>query len=265
MALWRHDGQEAQRLVADELAGPHAGVAWAYRSLSERMNASFEAALDSALKALELDNQSVECCFAVSVAFLSNREIENALLAHSRLKKAVVRDPGGHFFKALAFVLYAECIANMQEDANGMHMDFRLTPCARAASRILDGYPQLAHGELNTAEYGVLFELASGLAYFSTEDWSDAESSLTHALNGFSASDPFIVSPSLRSLIAACRSATKPKPPRNFANPNHPVIESAGGRTTFRCIDTQGRFAVPSGKTLNIRCPFCNAKFIATS
>jgi tetratricopeptide (TPR) repeat protein len=200
-ALWRRD-VKALRSELDPVISSYLNPAphLAYRSLAHRMQSKFSDARKDAEKAVEVDPQGLEARFALSVAQLSQKDIEMALDNYGRLADSVIRDPGGHFLKLLGFVLYCECILNMEDDGRGMRVDFRLTPATRAMIRILDGYPDIAVKEIAQRDGENAVDcLAIALAAFRLADWSTADYRFTLALPMLS-NDPFKLRLSLKRL-----------------------------------------------------------------
>lgn len=207
-ALWRRDAQSVRAKVdpviaaysseRKEIAVPHR----AYRSLALRMESKFSEALADAEYAVLLDPKSIEAIFALSVAQLSLKNIEQALWNYSKLKNAHARDNGAHFLKPLGFVLFIECIMNMEDDGHGMRIDFRVTPATKAAIRLLDGYPELAEKELaSQGRRDTVSALALGLAAYRLSGWNRAGSLFQEALDGL-ADDGFRIGWSIKRLLA---------------------------------------------------------------
>jgi tetratricopeptide (TPR) repeat protein len=129
------------------------------------MQLKFPAALQLAKKAIERDERCFEAYSALAAAELSLKRIVEATVAFDQSSPRVPFDLDGHALRLLTVALFAEAIANMVEDDEGLQIDFLLTPATLCVIRILDGDPHLGvkHAEM---EDSVPAALALGAAYY---------------------------------------------------------------------------------------------------
>jgi len=66
----------------------------------------------------------LESQFALSVAYLSQKDLPLAVGTFFNLKQCVAYDDGGHFLNVLAFVLYRECIRDAVELEDEIRLNF---------------------------------------------------------------------------------------------------------------------------------------------
>ncbi len=205
-ALWKGEPKKAIPLLTQVIDGyPDHAVHLAYRSLAHRMSSRFSAALDDATRATTLAPSLLEAQFALAVAQLSNRDVVSAVATFNLLKTCSTHDEEGHFLNLLAIILFAECIMNMQETAEGLQLNFIHTPVTRAAIHILDGKATQALYELSkNADNDLLSLLATTLATYRNGLWESAHK-LFRQCHGYvqQARDPFRAEPSLNALVEA--------------------------------------------------------------
>jgi len=169
-ALWKGDAEGAGKALSRAARG-HArpAVARAYLSLAERMDTDFDGALKAADAALALDGRCMEAHAARAAALLSLKRLVDACLAYREVTRSAPHDRDGHALRLLMVALFAETIADAKEDADGVRLDFQLTPAARCAIRTLDGRARLALDETARAENSTAVEIALGAAYYFAE------------------------------------------------------------------------------------------------
>lgn len=180
-ALWKGDNAAAEKALARAARGhSRPAVPRAYLSLSRRMRQDFSGALKEADAALALDADCLEAHAARATALLSLKRLIDACLAYRETTRRPPFDVDGHALRLLMVALFAEAIANAREDAEGMTLDFVLTPASKCAVRTLDGRARLALDETARAPNSTMVEIALGAAYYfagfaaAREEWARA-------------------------------------------------------------------------------------------
>jgi tetratricopeptide (TPR) repeat protein len=184
-ALWMGEPDEADAAFARAARGPERrAAAMAYRSLALRMKTKFSAALKEADAALALDPECLEAYAARAAALLSLKRLVDACLAYREVTKKSPYDRDAHALRLLMVSLFAETIANAKEDADGMRLDFQVTPATRCAIRTLDGRAALGLQETARLANSTVAELAMGAAYYFAGS-DNASDEWARALEGF--------------------------------------------------------------------------------
>lgn len=165
-ALWRGEAKAAEDLLERAARGhERPAVPRAYASLARRMRTDFNGALKGAEAAAALDPRCLEAQAARAAALLSLKRLVDACLAYNATSALAPHDRDGHALRLLTVALFAETIANAREDADGLQLDFRVTPAARCAIRVFDGRPALGVEEA-AAGTGTVVSLAVGAAFY---------------------------------------------------------------------------------------------------
>lgn|GEM_PF-1851573 len=165
-ALWRGEAKKAEEILERAERGhKKPAVARAYRSLARRMRTDFSGALKEADAAAALDPRCLEAQAARAAALLSLKKLVDACLAYNETSSRSPHDLAGHALRLLTVSLFAETIANAREDAEGLQLDFLLTPASRCAVRVFDGRAALGVEEA-AAGSGTVVSLAVGAAFY---------------------------------------------------------------------------------------------------
>ncbi|MBI3566003.1 MAG: hypothetical protein HY079_12455, partial [Elusimicrobia bacterium] len=166
-ALWRGDAEAAVKALARAARGHRRpALARAYLSLARRRDEDFDGAQTEADAAVDLDASCLEAHAARAAALLSRKHLADACLAYRQVTKTAPHDRDGHALRLLMVALFAETIAAATEDADGVRLDFKLTPATRCAIRTLDGRARQALDETARADNSTVVEIALGAAYY---------------------------------------------------------------------------------------------------
>jgi tetratricopeptide (TPR) repeat protein len=177
--FWSGDTDKAGRLLSAALeAGSPLALALAYRSLVKRAKLDVQGALDDAAQAVAADGNCFEAHAARSLALLTAANLPKAVQFFGSADERVPHDVEGHCLKLILHLLYTEMLVNSVETPDGAELNFKLTPTTRAATRLLEGRPELALQEISYGPETAMGYAARGLVLYRLGGFSAAAMAL---------------------------------------------------------------------------------------
>lgn len=187
--LWMRQINEAECLLNRAIdARPQSAIPFAYRSLLNRMQLKLSAALKDADHAVALAPNCFEAHAARAAALLTDKSrLVDAMAAYGEAGKHSPHDAEGHHLNMVIYLLFAEMLLNSVDGPDEVILNFKLTPITRCATRLIDGYPELALGELKETQESSLWFIGMGLAFYRLDDYSSAASAFKTVVDSFPA------------------------------------------------------------------------------
>ena len=166
--MWARQFGEADRLLG-RAARHHRlpELPLAYRSLLLRAQKKTREAIQTADQGIKAAPSSFEAHAARCVALLTlPSDMESIVGAYDQATRLAPSDPDGHFLRLALFLLFYDMIRNAEETAQGVTLNFTLTPLTRMAIRLFDFQPEGAIEEVSNLPSSLVVELGLGLSYY---------------------------------------------------------------------------------------------------
>lgn len=120
-------------------AAPKNPLPFAYRSWAGRLD-NKERAVADASKAVGLDPDCAEAHMSLALAHATgDPDFEKASMALNAGRKLPPRDADGSVLAIGVYLIFADALASMREDADGFAYEFKPTPLRDAADQLLSG------------------------------------------------------------------------------------------------------------------------------
>lgn len=120
-------------------AAPKNPLPFAYRSWAGRLD-NKERAISDANKAVDLDPACAEAHMSLALAHATGEpDFEKASMALNEGRKLPPRDADGSVLSIGVYLIFADALASLREDADGFAYEFKPTPLRNAADRLLSG------------------------------------------------------------------------------------------------------------------------------
>ena len=120
-------------------ASPEDPLPLAYRSWAERLEDKARAISDADM-AVDLDPSCAEAYMSLALAHATGTpDFEQATMALNVGRKRSPEDADGSVLSIGVYLIFADALASMREDAEGFSYEFRATPLRNAADWLLSG------------------------------------------------------------------------------------------------------------------------------